>query len=302
MANKRIIELQERTSIDMGDWLIVDSSTSTRKLSLATLFNYMTYSSMIFVTELPTTDISTTTIYLVPHSGSTTDWDEYIYRENEWVLIGTSTIDLSAIYQTNDKATIQNNDIPWYGTSSTTAATAAKIATTTDRNLGALAAGQKVTIKFTYANTASNPTLNVDSKGAKSIKAYGTTAPTVWWNAGDVVTFTYDGTNWIMGATTGQIQQLKSDLSALNDEVDAMKIKYIQHDGLTTDANGNINLSDLKFANSAVINVSTNLVNVMVTPWLNGTSWNYHLEYVYANGGVVANVSNISIGIVYISK
>ena len=107
MANKRIIELQERTSIDMGDWLIVDSSTSTRKLSLATLFNYMTYSSMIFVTELPTTDISTTTIYLVPHSGSTTDWDEYIYRENEWVLIGTSTIDLSAIYQTKTDNNLQ---------------------------------------------------------------------------------------------------------------------------------------------------------------------------------------------------
>lgn len=109
MANKRIIELQERTSIDMGDWLIVDSSTSTRKLSLATLFNYMTYSSMIFVTELPTTDISTTTIYLVPHSGSTTDWDEYIYRENEWVLIGTSTIDLSAIYQTKTDNNLQTN-------------------------------------------------------------------------------------------------------------------------------------------------------------------------------------------------
>lgn len=100
MANKRIIELQERTSIDMGDWLIVDSSTSTRKLSLATLFNYMTLTSMIFVTELPTTDISESTIYLVPHSGSTTDWDEYIYRDNEWIQIGTSTIDLSAIYQT----------------------------------------------------------------------------------------------------------------------------------------------------------------------------------------------------------
>jgi len=107
MANKRIIELQERTSIDMGDWLIVDSSTSTRKLSLATLFNYMTYSSMIFVTELPTTDISTTTIYLVPHSGSTTDWDEYIYRDNEWIQIGTSTIDLSAIYQTKTDNNLQ---------------------------------------------------------------------------------------------------------------------------------------------------------------------------------------------------
>jgi len=107
MANKRIIELQERTSIDMGDWLIVDSSTSTRKLSLATLFNYMTLTSMIFVTELPTTDISESTIYLVPHSGSTTDWDEYIYRDNEWIQIGTSTIDLSAIYQTKTDNNLQ---------------------------------------------------------------------------------------------------------------------------------------------------------------------------------------------------
>lgn len=107
MANKRIIELQERTSIDMGDWLIVDSSTSTRKLSLATLLNYMTLTSMIFVTELPTTDISESIIYLVPHSGSTTDWDQYIYRDNEWIQIGTSTIDLSAIYQTKTDNNLQ---------------------------------------------------------------------------------------------------------------------------------------------------------------------------------------------------
>lgn len=100
MANKRIIELQERTQLDVNDYLIVDSSTSTRKLSMSTLLNYMTMTQMIFVTELPTEDISTSTIYLVPHSGSNTQWDEYIYRENAWVIIGTSTIDLSAIYQT----------------------------------------------------------------------------------------------------------------------------------------------------------------------------------------------------------
>jgi len=109
---------------------------------------------------------------------------------------------------------IQNNDIPWYGTSSTAAATAAKVATTTDVKLGALAVGQKVRIKFTNANTAAAPTLNVDSKGAKAIKAYGTTAPTVMWKAGDVVDFTYDGTNWIMGATAGMIDGLNSDLTA----------------------------------------------------------------------------------------
>lgn len=224
MANKRIIELQERTQLDMNDFLIVDSSTSTRKLAMSTLFNYMAYSSMIFVTELPTEDISTSTIYLLPHTGSSTQWDEYIYRDNEWVIIGTSTIDLSALYQTKAAATVQDNNIPWYGTSSTAAATTAKVATTAAGNLGALAAGQKVKIKFTYANTASAPTLNVDGKGAKSIKAYGTTAPTVWWKAGDVVTFTYDGTNWIMGATQGEIEQINTALTGKTDKVTQVSV------------------------------------------------------------------------------
>ena len=213
MANKRIIELQERTQLDLNDWLIVDSSTSTRKLSMATLFSYMTLTSMVFATELPTEDISTSTIYLLPHTGSSTQWDEYVYRDNAWVIIDTSTIDLSALYQTKAAATVQDNNIHWYGTSSTAEATTAKVATTAAGNLGALAAGQKVSIKFTNANTASAPTLNVDGKGAHAIKAYGTTAPTVWWKAGDVVTFTYDGTNWIMGATQGEIEQINAALN-----------------------------------------------------------------------------------------
>jgi hypothetical protein len=104
-----------------------------------------------------------------------------------------------------------SKNISWYGTSSTAASTIAKTATTSDGKFS-LATGAKVSIKFTYNNTASAPTLNVDSTGAKSIKAYGTTTPTSWWNAGDVVTFTYDGTNWIMGATEGQINQINSDL------------------------------------------------------------------------------------------
>ena len=100
MANKRIIELEERTVLDMNDYLIVDSQQSTKKLAMSTLFDYMTYSSIVFVTELPTQDISESTIYLMPHSGSTTLWDEYIYRNNQWNIIGSSTIDLSSIYQT----------------------------------------------------------------------------------------------------------------------------------------------------------------------------------------------------------
>lgn len=107
MANKRIIELNERTTINMGDFLMVDDATGSRKLAMSTLFNYLTYSSLMFVDTLPTTDIDPTVIYLVPHSGSTTQWDEYIYRDNQWILIGTSTLDLSSIYQTKTDNSLQ---------------------------------------------------------------------------------------------------------------------------------------------------------------------------------------------------
>lgn len=107
MANKRIIELNERTTINMGDFLMVDDATGSRKLAMSTLFNYLTYSSLMFVDTLPTTDIDPTVIYLVPHSGSTTQWDEYIYRDNQWVLIGTSTLDLTSIYQTKTDNNLQ---------------------------------------------------------------------------------------------------------------------------------------------------------------------------------------------------
>lgn len=106
MATKRVIELDERTTLDMNDYLLVDSQTSTRKLAMSTLFNYMTLTTMVFVTELPITDISESTIYLLPHSGSNTQWDEYVYRDSAWVIIGTSTIDLSAIYQTKTDNTL----------------------------------------------------------------------------------------------------------------------------------------------------------------------------------------------------
>lgn len=107
MANKRVIELNERTQIDMNDWLLVDSSTSTRKLSIATLLSYFTYYSLIFVESLPTQDIQPNVVYLVPHSGSNTQWDEYIYINNDWSLIGTATIDLESIYQTKTDNNLQ---------------------------------------------------------------------------------------------------------------------------------------------------------------------------------------------------
>jgi len=62
-----------------------------------------------------------------------------------------------------------------YATCLTGANAVAKVADCTDFN--ELTEGVTVHVKFTYSNTAANPTLNVNSTGAKAIKRYGTTAP-----------------------------------------------------------------------------------------------------------------------------
>lgn len=86
-----------------------------------------------------------------------------------------------------------------YGVCSTAAGTAAKTVTVDSFSLET---GATVTVKFSNANTASSPTLNVNSTGAKAIERYGTTpigtnSAVSGWAAGAVITFTYDGTNWI---------------------------------------------------------------------------------------------------------
>jgi hypothetical protein len=62
--------------------------------------------------------------------------------------------------------------------------------------------GVTIHVKMANSNTVANPTLNVNSTGTKSIKTYGSTAPgtveSTSWIAGDVLSFTYDGTNWVM--------------------------------------------------------------------------------------------------------
>lgn len=85
-----------------------------------------------------------------------------------------------------------------YCTCGSTAGASVKVATVSAGKFS-LTVGASVDVKFTYSNTASAPGLNVNDTGAKIIKMYGTTAPSAYmWQAGAVVRFIYDGTNWIM--------------------------------------------------------------------------------------------------------
>ena len=85
------------------------------------------------------------------------------------------------IYKINNNKSDYNLAPSTYYTCITQAGTTAKVAylhggsSNTFCN-GTIPTGVTIYVKFTYSNTASNPTLNVNGSGAKSIKRYGTTA------------------------------------------------------------------------------------------------------------------------------
>lgn len=81
-----------------------------------------------------------------------------------------------------------------YGSCSTAAGTAAK---TVSVDNFSLETGARVSVKFTYANTAGSPTLNVNSTGAKAIYWHGAALPSSqYWEAGAALDFIYNGTQW----------------------------------------------------------------------------------------------------------
>ena len=81
-----------------------------------------------------------------------------------------------------------------YGTCSTAASTAAK---TVSLSNYALTTNGIVTVKFTNAVPA-NATMNINSKGAKSIYYRGKAITTGVINAGDTATFIYNGSQYIL--------------------------------------------------------------------------------------------------------
>lgn len=100
------------------------------------------------------------------------------------------------------------NGVPFNGTTnvnnfvscSTAAATAAKTVTIDGFRL---LSGAQVRVKFTNANTASSPTLNVSNTGAKSIYYNGLystsfTSTSFPFDADKIYTFTYNGTYWVL--------------------------------------------------------------------------------------------------------
>lgn len=101
----------------------------------------------------------------------------------------TSTSTTQALTAAQGKAL--NDKVVKYGTCSTTASTAAKTATISGFSL---VSGALVVVRFTYGNTASSPTLNISSTGAKSIYRDGSSSDSLDLASGEAVLLVYDGT------------------------------------------------------------------------------------------------------------
>lgn len=124
-----------------------------------------------------------------------------VYLDDETVDSNTNTVAEQLTFSEAGELSISGgirgyligtaNNIP-IGTCSTAAATAAK--TVTFQNF-VLTTGAHIAVKFTIANTASNPTLNVSETGAKAIRFNNANIPASYLKIG-LYEFIYDGNYW----------------------------------------------------------------------------------------------------------
>lgn len=115
----------------------------------------------------------------------------------------TTKIELAAAVEELLPPPTPKANLIWYGTCGTAAETTAKTVTCAGFEL---VTGATIAVKFSNTNTMTAPTLNVNSTGAVAIKrkSGGTESLVGLWNAGSVLMFTYDGTNWIVDNAPGE--------------------------------------------------------------------------------------------------
>ena len=112
------------------------------------------------VTSLPTENISTTTVYLKTGSKSDPDniYDEYIYVNSKWELLGTQKIDLTNFYTKEETGDLLNNKVDKVSGKGLSA----NDYTTAEKNkLSGIATGaNKTVVDSDISTTSTNPIQN----------------------------------------------------------------------------------------------------------------------------------------------
>lgn len=175
----------------------------------------------------------------------------------------------------------------YYGTCATAAATAAKVVTVTDGQGGSafeLKSGAIVNIKFTYAQSVDGAiTLNVNGTGAKTVKYKDlTTKAPVWNGANEVISFAYDGTNFVpiapfeVGTTlsfgacdsTSTATEFTATVPGVTELKDGVAV-FLKNGVITSAAGFTININGLGakpvYTNMAAATAETTIFNINYT-------------------------------------
>ncbi len=207
--------------------------------------------------------------------------DSAVSKANTAQTTANTAVTNAATAQTTANTAVSNankallRQTAMYGTCSTTAGTATKTVTL-DPSAGdfELYKGATICVYFTYTNSASSPQLKVGNTAAKPIYAYGSTITNVsnyWWQAKDLVQFTYNGSQWVM-----QIDNQTATFNRLT--------QGGTKQGITMDANGDlyINATYIKSGTLSGITINGNTVRV---GGASGTSGGGGKLYVYNSSG-----------------
>ena len=196
-------------------------------------------------------------------------------RYRTWYVVSSSGSSNLYTARTVDGVSFDGSaNVTHYCTCDTDSGTVEKIVSVTGF---VLEEGARVTVNFLESNTAENPTLNVHNgrgyTGAKAIMCRGTSSVSgssnyYRWQAGDIIDFIYDGTNWVMVGWQTYAHHAESATSASTSTY-ATYLRYSTTNLLTASSTSTV-------TSAATINPSSDGGSSLGSP-------NYKWGSVYAN-------------------
>lgn len=191
------------------------TQTYTKEEVNSLISNIKSFNAEI-VTSLPTSNISTTTIYLVAKTDTENNdyYDEYLYINGSWEMIGNTKIDLTNYYTKNQVDTTFAKQSDLNTTNANVSQNATNIAnrytkTQVDGLISAFITKEVNNLTNYYTSA------QIDAKG------YLTSVPSNYVTTTELSSKNYATINYVDGAFT-LISDLRTDLTALEETVEGL--------------------------------------------------------------------------------